>query len=131
MRAQEARVEGSLPKADRGVDGPAIRLVEGWESPILTTIVVCMLATVWLVIAVSFVVGLAVKASTRAVGTVFAAVWFAAIMADSAVPESQEPLMATAQTCAVTFAGSLVAFFAGFVFLGLLRGRRGRKRRAA
>lgn len=94
-------------------------------------IVVCMFATVWLVIAVSFVIGLAVKASTRAVGTVFAAVWFAAIMADSVVPESQKTLVATAQICAVTLVGSLVAFFAGFVFLGLLRDRKNRKRRAA
>lgn len=94
-------------------------------------IVVCMLATVWLVTAVSFLVGLAVKASTRAVGTVFATLWFVAIMADSAVPESQETLIATAQTCAATFAGSLVAFFVGFVFLGLLRDRRDRKSRAA
>ena len=90
-----------------------------------------MLATVWLAIAVSFVIGIAVKASSRAIGTVFAAVWFAAIMADSAVPESREAVMATVQTCAVTFVGSLVAFFLGFVLFGFLRDRRGRKERAA
>lgn len=90
-----------------------------------------MEAFVWLAIAVRFVAGITVKASSRTVGTIFAFVWVAVLTAVSGFLISQDTVMTTFEVFAAAFAGSLAAFFAGFALLGLIRDWRSRKARTA